>query len=334
MFLAIDVTKLNTLLQKEITSDPNKNNAYNGSQIKTLLTTLQTAPYPNGAAVQGLLNGLPGAEKTTFARLVKFVREFYPGVDEDVSGRVTYRGFKFRTNGDALLSRAKDAWTLMGKLTTTMQRYLTHVKDPSLLGFGGTRGAQSSEEDKAIKLYIQWFDKTQKMLRINEVKRIVGNLQKAVNSEDFQIICEGDPNDQNGLCYPNPIAPGEFGEVRASDNLNRFYLGPVFFNALPQNIGGTCSLSVTPKAGQTWEQAKAAIFTALNASTVTMLHELTHITAIGSTDDVKPDPYNVARCKNRAANYPDIAIKNAENYALFAKDILNAIQFNPPEMKR
>ncbi len=334
MFLAIDVTKLNTLLSREFTTDPGNTATYNASQIKTLLTTLQTAPYPNATAVNVLITGLPAGEKLTYARLIKFIKEFYPGVDEDISGRVTYSGFKFRTSGDDLLKRAKEAWALIGRLTATMVRYLSYVKDPALLGFSGTGPTLSAEQKTAIDLYIKWFDKSQQMRRITEVKRIVTNLNNAVTNQSFQIVCEGDPADPNGLCYNNPIAPGEFGEVRPADGINRFYIGPVFFDELAQNMGGSCSLSVAPKTGQTYKQAKDAIFSALNASTITMLHEITHITAIGGTTDVAPNAYDVATCLDRAINHPDDAIRNAENYALYAKDILVSLQFNPPAMKR
>lgn len=329
MFPAIDVAKLTTLLNTEILNDPVKTPAYNASQTKTLLTTLQTAPYPTAATVRTAITALPGAEQVTYRRLVKFIREFYPGVDETVAGRVTYRGFNFRTNGAALLTRAQDAWALMGKLTATMVRYLGHVRSPAAMALG-SYGAGSAEKTKANDLFVRWFDRQRASASIDEVRRVVTNLHNAVTAQDFEIICEGDPVDQHGLCYPNPIAPGEFGEVRSGDARNRFYLGPVFFDALQQHMGGACSLSVMPRVGQTWAQARAAIFTALNASTITMLHELTHITAIGGTTDNAPNPYSVAACLAKARDTPNLAIANAENYALYAKDILTEMQFRPP----
>ena len=51
-------------------------------------------------------------------------------------------------------------------------------------------------------------------------------LHHAVTAEAFEIICEGDPNDPNGPIYPNPIAPGEFGEVRPRAH-RRWVLDPI-----------------------------------------------------------------------------------------------------------
>jgi hypothetical protein len=329
---AIDIPKFNTLITTEITSDPIKAGAYNASAIRNLVT-LVTTGAPTAATVTAQLNALPGPEQATYARLIKFVKEFYPGVDEHIDGHVTYRGFDFRTNGAQLLGRAKDAWKLMGRVTATVNRYLTHVRDPRFSHLFATKAA-TSESELAVELYKKWFDKTQEHSRIDEVKRIFTNLHNAVTSQGFEIICEGDPADPHGLIYPNPIAPGEFGEVRKGDNCNRFYLGPIFFDQLIQNMGGSCSLSVTPRGGQTWAQAKGAIETALNASTITMLHELTHIRAIGDTDDVQPGAYSRMTCLTRANTSPAQAIKNAENYSLFAKDILTKMQFEPPAMKK
>lgn len=333
--LDIDIAKFDTLITLEFTSNPGKTAAYNASQAKTLVTLAKTVPAPSAATVSAAITALPAPEKVTYARIIKFVKEFFPGVDENIDGLVTYRGFNFRTNGTALLARAKEAWAQIGTLTTNTKRYVNYVRDPDIAAASGmSRSAQSSEEKLAIELYKKWFDKRLKQTRIARVKTVLTKLQQAVNHEAFEIICEGDPTDQHGLCYPNPIAPGEFGEVRPADNRNRFYLGPIFFNELAQNIGGSCSLSVVPKMGQTYAQSKTSIFTALNASTITMLHELTHITALGGTTDNAPTPYNVDACLAKALNTPDLAVENAENYALFAKEILLKVQFEPPTMKR
>ncbi|MEP7384596.1 MAG: M35 family metallo-endopeptidase [Gemmatimonadota bacterium] len=94
------------------------------------------------------------------------------------------------------------------------------------------------------------------------------------------------------------------------------------------------SLSVRPTTGQTWHAAKSSIFTALDASVITMLHELTHIESLTDTDDELPIPYDIAFCQKLARKYPDRALNNAENYAQFAKAALLKLQFAPPRAVR
>ena len=332
--LPIDVAKLKTLLSTEFTNGTAKANAYNTSAMHGLIKTATGNPEPTAATIISGIKALPAGEQATYARLIKFLREFCPGVDEKVVGNVTYRGFGFRKNGPALLARAQEAWALMGRLATKCRDHINLVRDPTLVAASRSAGAVSSDEATAVALYEKWFDKKRKHSRIATVKSVVTRLHKAVTAEPFEIICEGDPDDPNGLCYPNPIAPREFGEVRSNDGRNRFYLGPVFFDELQQQMGSSCSLSVQPRTGQTYTQAKSSIMSALNASTITMYHEITHITAIGGTKDKQPGAYDPPKCQERANNDPDVACDNAENYALFAKDVLLKLQFSPPPMKR
>ena len=56
--------------------------------------------------------------------------------------------------------------------------------------------------------------------------------------------------------------------------------------------------------------------TSLEGRTATIVHEMTHDSA--NTDDVGEKCYKVDDCKKMAAKKPESAIKNAENYALFA----------------
>jgi hypothetical protein len=65
--------------------------------------------------------------------------------------------------------------------------------------------------------------------------------------------------------------------------------------------------------------ADAQMTSALNATVVTVIHELTHLAWIGDTDDVEPNPYDEGVCKTRARSQRLLALKNAENYCLFAK---------------
>jgi hypothetical protein len=63
----------------------------------------------------------------------------------------------------------------------------------------------------------------------------------------------------------------------------------------------------------------------MDAAIVTTIHELCHVRAIsGGTaiTDVKPSPYNLAKCKQRAQTEPHLALTNAENYAQFASALL------------
>lgn len=330
--IQLDAEKLVELLQSKMGAFPGAIAQFDRSRFGALVDRLLKNPDMSGDAVRQAIDALPGDEKTRFKLYIQMIRELHPGIDEDVAGHVTYRGFKSRTDGVAKLRRVKEAWARMGDLLSTCNRYMSYVRDPSIgAAFGTSRPAQSDEEKRAIELYKTWFDASLKSTRISTVRKNFTDLYKAVTTQKFEIICDGDREVPRGPCG---CERNWFGFVMKSDQRHRFYVCESFFNELAQQMGGSCSLSVTPKVGQTWHAAKSSIFTALDASVITMLHELTHIQSLTDTDDVQPDPYGIPFCQNLAKNYPDHALNNAENYAQFAKAVLLRLQFAPPKAVR
>lgn len=53
--------------------------------------------------------------------------------------------------------------------------------------------------------------------------------------------------------------------------------------------------------------------------TITLIHEMTHDSS--ATHDVCDDCYGTDNCQTMATMNPNLAIENADNYALFAKDV-------------
>lgn len=330
--IQLDEDKLVALLQSKLGAFPGAVAQFDRSQFGQLVERLLDNPDLAGETVKAALAGLPADERTRFKLYIQMVRELHPGVDEDTAGHVTYRGFKTRTDGVAKLRRVKEAWARMGDLLTTCNRYMTYVRDPSLTtGFGMARPTQSDEEKRAIELYKTWFDASLKSSRISTVRKNFTDLFKAVTTQKFEIICDGDVEVPRGPCG---CERNWFGFVMKSDQRHRFYVCESFFNELAQQMGGSCSLSVQPKTGQTWHAAKSSIYTALDASVITMLHELTHIESLTGTDDVAPDPYGIPFCQNLAKNFPNHALNNAENYAQYAKAVLLRLQFAPARAVR
>lgn len=329
--LQMDFDRLAALCASKIGAFPGAIAQLQNSRFGALLDQLDNNQDLSGDVVKAALAALPGDEKIRYKVYIRMIQELHPGVDEEKAGLVTYRGFKSRTDGVAKLRRVKEAWARMSDLLTTCNRYMTYVRDPSLGGFGAVRGAQSDEEKRAVELYKTWFDASLKSSRISTVRANFTDLFKAVTAQNFEVICDGDREIPLGGCG---CERNWFGFVMKSDRRNRFYVCESFFNELAQQMGGSCSLSVAPKTGQTWQSAKSAVYTALDASVITMLHELTHVESLTDTDDVKPDPYGIPFCQNLARNYPDHALNNAENYAQYAKAVLLKIQFAPPRAVR
>ncbi len=330
--IALDNDKLLGLLRAKLGAFPGAVAQFNRSQFAQCVTQLQANPNLSGDTVKQSLDALPAEEQTRFKVYIQMIRELHPGVDEDIAGNVTYRGFKTRTNGVAKLRRVKEAWARMSSLLTTCNRYMTYVRDPSLTaGYGMSRPSKSDEETRAVELYKTWFDPSLNSMRISRVRKNFTDLFKAVTTQNFEIICDGDQEVPRGGCG---CERNWFGFVMKSDLRHRFYVCESFFNELAQQMGGSCSLSVRPKTGQAWHAAKSSIYTALDASVITMLHELTHIESLTDTDDVQPDPYGIPFCQDLAKNRPDDALNNAENYAQFAKAVLLRLQFAPPTAVR
>lgn len=324
-FPQVDRDRLTQHVATEYDTDPAKRLAYGASGMKKIVDQCLGGLEPPGATISGLLAGLSGAEQTTHEKMIRLIKQLYPGVDETVSGLVSYRGFKFRTDGVKLLARAQEAIAQVRDLSKWCDTYVSGMAAHSI-------GAPSADVAWTTEKYKLWFDLSMNSRRVQKVKTLFQKLDTAINQQAFEIICDADPSLPTGVCGSEP---GWFGFVYKHDGRNRFYLSKLFFDGLAAEISGTCSF-VSAAKGQTYSATRDMVFTALNAATVTMLHELTHITAISGTNDEPPDPYDEGTCLKNAKDAPDIACNNAENYSLFAKAVLMRRRFPAPSgvMKR
>ena len=64
---------------------------------------------PDGEMVLELLGTLAPNDLVRYRRAIRLLYEVFPGVDENVDGRINYHGFTGRQNAPELLLRAKDA---------------------------------------------------------------------------------------------------------------------------------------------------------------------------------------------------------------------------------
>ncbi len=304
----------------EVITDPQKKALFDNSQFfKTVFQPCILGVPPGDEAVKAALNALPAKDKTffLFEKSIRAFKTLHPGVDEEVDGHVKYRGFKFRQNSEQLLTRAKKAVKNVQKVAT-----LAHTLIEKCKGANGKGEFTSFSSDERVnfakRMYRVYFDDKVNSQRYEKVKGVLGRLSRAINEEDFEIICDGDPNLPEGVCG---IKPNDFGQVWKQDARNRFYIGPLFFSGMASEIGGTCGFNpVGPEA--TYMDKRKGVSDAEHASTCTIYHELTHIVAIGNTTDHQPRPYDEATCRERANISPDIACDNAENYGFFAKALL------------
>jgi lysine-specific metallo-endopeptidase family protein len=273
---------------------------------------------PSDAQVKSAIEGLPQKEKDffLFEKTIRAFKTLYPGLDEEVDDLVTYRGFKFRHEGSKLLDRAKQAVKNVRELATDVRTLIEKCGCGD--GKGKFTGFSSDEmvnfTKRMYKVYLDWMINGP---RFQRTKQVFVRLDQAINHQGFQVICDADPIKKEGVCG---MKQGEFAQVLKADACNRIYLGELFFNGMSSEIGGTCGYNpVSPEA--TYMKKRDGVVSAEDASILTLFHELTHITAIGDTTDVKPKPYDEATCRERAIKDPDLARTNAENYALVAKAV-------------
>ena len=304
----------------EVLPNPQKKALFDASQLyKTVFQPCILGVPPSDAAVKGALEALPAKEKDFFLlkKTIQAFKTLHPGVDEAEDGHVKYRGFKFRQNSGDLLARAKAAVKNVQKVATLAYTQLEKCKGPN--GKGDFTGFSSDERVNFTKrMYRVYLDDRVDAHRYEKVKSVLLRLKKAINEEAFEVICDGDPSLPEGVCG---IKPNDFAQVWKEDKCNRFYIGPLFFTGMSSQIGGTCGFDpMGPEAK--YVDRRKGVSDAEHASTCTIFHELTHIVAIGNTTDHQPQPYDEAKCRDRANTAADIACDNAENYGFFAKALL------------
>lgn len=140
----------------------------------------------------------------------------------------------------------------------------------------------------------------------------------ALSRRAFEVEVYGTPEE------PDPESKGmvdTYAYVDPAERAYRIYLAQLFFSEMAARVDVPTVAHGTFAPNQDQWIAEKKSKTAIDASLITMLHELTHIPMIGDTDDVQPDPYDLPQCLQKARAHPHQAIKNAENYAQFASKI-------------
>lgn len=246
------------------------------------------------------------------------VQQLRKDLDRQPVGTHTYIGFKSIADGEARRDRAVFGMNKLKELATQCQTRLSKVVGESATS--APPATWSADKRSATELFQKWFDAKRKQASLNEVNRIFNNIVNALSSHAFEVVVYGTPED------PDPEGQGPdtedaFAYVVPAENAYRIYLAQHFFSEMSARVDiPTASHGITAPNEDQWRAEKKSK-TAIDASLITMMHELTHVPMIGDTDDNDPDPYGLDACLEKARSTPHLAIKNAENYAQFASKI-------------
>lgn len=282
-----------------------------GSSLQPLLKLLQSKTPPAAPAVLDevlrLLREQDGKVQKYHDALQYLVWNF-PNLDEYQYANFKMKGFAFISDGQARKNRALNAMYALRRLIDDCKVVLNRV---------------GLQQPKAQQLFHTWFDGSRKHSprHLDKVRGIFDKMSEALKTQTFEVVIHGTPENPGENVNGQP-SDNVFAYVRPSENAYRVYLCPMFFNeegAMPVFHVPGCQAGA--RVGVT-NQMKGPILTALDATLITMLHELTHIKELGGTTDVTPDPYDERKCLARALNDPTQATNNAENYAFFAKQVL------------
>jgi hypothetical protein len=187
----------------------------------------------------------------------------------------------------------------------------------------------SESERKATELFQKWLDASRKSSSVDRVRTVFSTMETALRNQTWEVVLYGTQENPDPDNLGNNIAKA-FAFVRPGENAYRIYLGASFWKESASRIDvPTVTHANAPETSDQWQQEKKTK-TAMDAAIVTTIHELCHVRAIsGGTaiTDVKPSPYNLAKCRQRAQSEPHLALTNAENYAQFASALLMAKHF-------
>jgi hypothetical protein len=296
---------------------------FSKSSLHALIKLLKKTPAASADEVKSAIAAIPSNKKDTkYNAAINYLRINYPGVDAVVVGGYTYKGFTGVQDEKARLARAQLGVARCYELVTLCKTAVSKVvPDVATTGASATWPA---DKRKATELFQKWFDKGRRDSSVNRVRTVFNSMAESLRDNNWEIILYGTPEDPD----PENMGPeieSAFAFVIPSQNAYRIYLGAQFW------AGGNARIDIPTvthaKVAETSDQwqAEKKTKTAMDAAIVTTLHELCHVRAIsGGTaiTDVKPNPYNLKTCMDRAANQYQLALTNAENYAQFASALL------------
>ena len=283
-------------------------------------------PLPTAVQVQAELDQLSDKKDAKYNDPIQYLRRHFPGLDAQTVGNMVLVGFAGIANEDARRKRAVTGMGMVARVVSKVNEHLNYVVPNTVSSETPSVYSKNKLKCFSTELFQKWFDDTRKATSVNKVKGIFTTMFTALKNQMFDVVCYGTPEDPD----PDNLGGGiedAYAFVIPSENAYRMYLGSLFWNEENARIDvptvAHAHAASTPDAWQTEKKTKVS----MDASIVTMIHELTHVTMIAGCDDVQPDPYGLAKCKWRAKNQPDQALNNAENYAQFASAILMKERF-------
>jgi hypothetical protein len=291
------------------------------SSLHALIALLKT-PNPGKDAVQAEIDKIPDKKDTKYSAALTYLRKKFPGLDEVVKGGLKLKGFSGTTDEQGRINRAVLAMGRCYEVVGMCQKAMGKVIPSSVTS---KNPAQWSElERKSTELFQKWLDDSRKVTSVDRVRSVFNNMEQALRDQNWEVVLYGTPED------PDPDNMGDdidkaFAFVIPSENAYRVYLGASFWTEGEARIDvATVSHAKAASTPDQWRQEKKTK-SAMDAAIVTTVHELCHVRAIsGATaiTDVKPGPYNLKTCMQRAKTEPHLALTNAENYAQFASALL------------
>ena len=299
------------------------------SSLHNLLALVKTVPTPSKDVVRQELDRLPEKKDRKYKTALDYLRMNFPGLDEEKVGGAKLKGFAGITNEEARKRRAALALGRCYEMVLQCQMALKHVIPNTVTSKQPANWSKSEQE--ATELFKKWFDDGRKSASVDRVRQVFSSMEDALRRHDWEVVCYGTPENPDPDNMGGAI-PNAFAFVIPAENAYRMYLGRLFFSEEAARIDvPTVTHANAPQTRDEW-QAQKRTKTSMDASIVTMIHELCHVRLIsGATaiTDVPPDPYNPKTCKANAANPATVhlALTNAENYAQFASAILMAKHF-------
>ena len=290
------------------------------SSLHGLIALLKTT-NPTKAAVQAEIDKLADKKDKKYRDALNYLRRMFPGLDEVVRGGLKLQGFAGINDEQARLNRAVLAMGRCHEVVVMCQKAVLKVVSNTVSSKSPAHWSEG--ERKATELFQKWFDNSRNSTSVNRVRTIFNTMEEALRSEAWEIVVYGTPEDPDPQNMGGIIADA-YAFVIPSENAFRIYLGALFWREGDARIDvATTTHSNAPNADQ-WK-AEKKIKSAMDAAIVTTVHELCHVRAISGTTaitDVQPHPYDWGICKQRAKNSPNLALTNAENYAMFGSALL------------
>jgi Lysine-specific metallo-endopeptidase len=294
---------------------------YLKGSLKSLITLLKT-PNPTKEAVQRNLNSIAADKKKKYRRALSYLRRHLPGVDEVARGNLRLQAFTDVSEEDAKMNRAELAMGRCQEVVDMCRKALEKVVPATAMSKNPAQWSKT--ETRATELFKIWLDGSRGVPSVNRVRTVFATMAQALRDQVWEVVLYGTVEQPDPENYGSVIA-NAYAFVIPAENAYRVYLGSLFWREADARIDTpTVTHAFAPQTQELW-RAEKKLKSAMDAAVVTTVHELCHVTAIsGGTaiTDVAPSPYDWKVCKQNAKDAPNLALTNAENYAMFGSSLL------------